>query len=130
MLPLSRCRMANLTATSKSVVARSIISIALGIGVLVWANDAVATTNEVDQEYFDFVVKEITDRGWPCSAGESGHILYEDDLVTVLEVTCESGAMYEIIDVYSMESIVIEPMETITKEEIEEYLHRISYSIN
>lgn len=130
VFPLARRQKAHLTATSLPVVALVIISFALSAGSMVWANNAGATTIEVDQEYFAYVVKEIMDRGWPCSTGESGHILYEDDLVTVLEVMCESGESYEIIDVYTLEDIVIEPTVTTTKEEIEEYLHRITYSID
>ncbi len=106
----------------------AIISFALIFCIVLLAANAYATTNELDNDYFSFVVGEIINRGFPCSSGDIGHFLYEDDLVAVLEVVCESGESYEIIDIYNLENIIIEPIEKITEEEMEYYFNRISYS--
>ena len=106
----------------------AIISFALSFYIVLFPTNAYATTNELDDDYFSLVVEEIRSRGLPCSSGDIGHILYEDDLVTVLEVVCESGESYEIIDIYNIENIVIEPIKRISEEEMENYFNRISYS--
>lgn len=108
---------------------RAAISSALSIYTLLFPAAVHAAANELDNDYFALVVEEILDRGFPCSSGDIGHILYEDDLVAVIEVVCESGQIYEIIDIYNLESVIIEPIERMTDEEMDNYFNRISYSI-
>lgn len=107
----------------------AIVSFVLSLYAIVSTNSANATTNELDNDYFSFVVDEIVTSGLPCSAGQMGHILYEDQFVAILEIACESGESYEIIDFYNMENIIIEPVETTDDKQLDNFIDRISHSI-
>ena len=91
------------------------------------ATNAYAKTNELENDYFSFIVEDIISHGFPCTSGNMGHILYEDDLIAVLEVVCESGESYEIIDIYDMEDIIIKPIDIFKKTEIDDRLNRAQY---
>lgn len=93
----------------------AVLSFALASYTSVFASNAYATTNELDNDYFSFVIGELSGRGFPCSSGDMGHILYEDDLVAILEIVCESSESYEIIDIYNMEDIIIQSKEKTTE---------------
>ncbi len=130
MVSLSGSQLVQMIFASAPPRALPIFSCALSTGFMVLATNANATTNELEIDYFSFVVNEIIEQGFPCSAGDIGHILYEDDLVAVLEVSCESGESYEIIDLYNMEDVIVEPIENISEKDLDYYFDRISYSVS
>ena len=91
------------------------------------ATNAYAKTNELENDYFSYVLEEIISHDFPCTAGDMGHILYEDDLIAVLEVVCDSGESYEIIDIYDMEKLIIVPIEILKEDVIYDQLNRVQY---
>ncbi len=89
--------------------------------------NAYAKTNELENDYFSYVLEEIISHDFPCTSGDMGHILYEDDLIAVLEVVCDSGESYEIIDIYDMEKLIIVPIEILKEDAIDDQLNRVQY---
>jgi hypothetical protein len=104
-----------------------VISLASYSNIEIAATNAYAKINELENDYFSYVLEEILSHGFPCTSGDMGHILYEDDLIAVLEVVCESGESYEIIDIYDMEKFIIVPIESLKEEEINDRLNRVQY---
>ncbi len=91
------------------------------------ATNAYAKTNELENDYFSYVLEEIISHDFPCTSGDMRHILYEDDLIAVLEVVCDSGESYEIIDIYDMEKLIIVPIEILKEDVIYDQLNRVQY---
>ncbi len=100
------------------------VGIFAGISAAIGVTQAIAVENELDFDFLGFVGESIVAQGFDCSDAEMGHMLYEDDVVAVLQVSCRGGESYEVIDVPVADDLIVVPLENIDRDQYLDTMER------
>lgn len=104
-------------------LASLILLVLLSLGFF-GSSSAVAEENEIDFGALGFIEDSIRADGFDCSFADIGHILYLDEIVSIFEVFCRDGNIYEVVDIRSSDNLIVVPFTNTESEQDLETIDR------